>query len=115
MSKAKKSLTTSDIQTLVKLNTAYKKAKKAFDEAKANLVPDSVAAGKYVLADVGSVSKLDVIQTVVDYKQLIADHPEIDLEIYTNHKEAPRIVIVDFSDGIQVEDDESFMKKLLRR
>lgn len=114
MSKTKRALTTSDIETLVNLNTKQKVAKRDFDEAKAELIPDSVAEGKYVLANVGCVQKVGVVQTVIDYKRLVADHPEIDLSIYTSYKEAPRILITDFREGIQVEDDTSFFKKLLK-
>ena len=113
MSKAKRSLTTSDIKTLVDLDTAYKKAKKALDTAKAELIPESVSEGKYVVADYGCVSKIAIVQTVVDYKRLVADHPEIDVSLYTTYKEAPRILFTDYREE-QVEDDTSFFKKLLK-
>lgn len=113
MSKTKHSLTTSDIKTLVDLDTAYKKAKKALDKAKADLCPESIAEGKYVVADYGCVQKVAIMQTVVDYKQLIADHPEIDLEAYTTYKEAPRILFTDFRE--QEDNKSSFLNKLLKR
>ena len=113
MSKAKRSLTTSDIKTLVDLDTAYKKAKKALDNAKAELIPESVPEGKYVVADYGCVSKVAIVQTVIDYKKLLADHPEIDVSLYTTYKDAPRILFTDFREA--QEEQPSFFGKLLKR
>lgn len=115
MSKTKRSLTTSDIKTLVDLDTAYKKAKKALDKAKADLCPESVAEGKYVVADYGCVQKVAIVQTVVDYKRLLAEHPEINLEIYTTYKEAPRILFTDFREKEEDESKPSFLNKWLKR
>lgn len=112
MSKAKRSLTIEDVKTLVNLDTAYKKAKKALDKAKAELIPDSVAEGKYVVEEYGCVQKVSIVQTVVDYKRLLADHPEIDISLYTEYKDAPRILFKDFRSE---EDDTSFLKRLLKR
>ena len=109
MSKTKTSLTTSDVKTLVNLNTKCKDAKKAFDDAKADLIPDSIAEGKYVVEGIGCVQKVGIVQTVIDYKKLIEDHPEINLKKYTTYKDAPRILIKDFRN-----EDESFLKKLLK-
>lgn len=110
MSKTKRSLTTSDVKALVDLNEASKDAKTALDKAKAELCPESVAEGKYVIEDYGSVQKVSIVQTVVDYKRLVADHPEIDLELYTTYKEAPRILITKFKKG----ETTSFLGKLLK-
>ncbi len=51
MSKAKRSLTIEDVKTLVNLDTAYKKAKKALDKAKAEEM-------KKKLEDAGAVVEL---------------------------------------------------------
>ena len=110
MSKTKKTLTTSEVKLLVNLNTTSKDAKKALDDAKAELLPESIAEGKYIVEGFGSVIKANVIQTVVDYKRLIEDHPEINLKKYTEYKEAPRIFINDFRD----KENKSFIAKLLK-
>lgn len=111
MSKTKRSLTTSDVKALVTLNRKQKESKKEFDDAKAELCPDSVAEGKYMVEGVGCVQKVAIIQTVVDYKKLIADHPKIDIEKYTTYKEAPRILIFDFQNE---KDTKSFFGKFLK-
>jgi len=108
MSKAKNFLITEEIKALVKLNTAAKEAKKAFDEKKAEIITDDLAEGKYFVEDYGCVQKVNVIQTVIDYKRLVEDHPEINLKKYTEYKDAPRIIITDFRDK-----SKSFIQKLL--
>ena len=82
-------------------------SKKKLDDAKAELLPNSIAEGKYI-AKIGCVQKVGIVQTVIDYKRLIEDHPEINLKKYTTYKDAPRILITDFRDA-----DESFIAKLL--
>lgn len=104
---SKTTLTTKDVETLVKLNTNYKNSKKKLDDVKAELLPNSIAEGKYI-AKIGCVQKVGIVQTVIDYKRLIEDHPEINLKKYTTYKDAPRILITDFRDA-----DESFIAKLL--
>lgn len=104
---SKTTLTTKEVETLVKLNTNYKNSKKKLDDAKAELLPNSIAEGKYI-AKIGCVQKVGIVQTVIDYKRLIEDHPEINLKKYTTYKDAPRILITDFRDA-----DESFIAKLL--
>lgn len=104
---SKTTLTAKDVETLVKLNTKCKAIKKELDDTKAELVPNSIAEGKYV-AKIGCVQKVSIVQTVIDYKRLIEDHPEINLKKYTTYKDAPRILIIDFRDA-----DESFIAKLL--
>lgn len=108
MSKTKRALTTSDVKTLVKLNKAYKDAKQKLEEAKAELCPASVTEGKYSVDGIGNVCKVSIVQTVVDYKQMIEDHPEINLKKYTTYKEAPRILINE-----PKKEEASFIKKLL--
>jgi hypothetical protein len=104
---SKTTLTAKEVETLVKLNSKCKEAKKNLDEAKAELLPNSIAEGKYI-AKIGCVQKVGIVQTVIDYKRLIEDHPEINLKKYTTYKDAPRILITDFRDA-----DESFIAKLL--
>ena len=104
---SKTTLTTKEVEALVKLNTNYKNSKKKLDDAKAELLPNSIAEGKYI-AKIGCVQKVGIVQTVIDYKRLIEDHPEINLKKYTTYKDAPRILITDFRDA-----DESFIAKLL--
>ncbi|MBP5468483.1 MAG: hypothetical protein J6Z11_04490 [Candidatus Riflebacteria bacterium] len=104
---SKTTLTAKEVETLVKLNTKCKEAKKDLDDAKAKLLPNSIAEGKYI-AKIGCVQKVGIVQTVIDYKRLIEDHPEINLKKYTTYKDAPRILITDFRDA-----DESFIAKLL--
>lgn len=104
---SKTTLTTKEVETLVKLNTNYKNSKKKLDDTKAELLPNSIAEGKYI-AKIGCVQKVGIVQTVIDYKRLIEDHPEINLKKYTTYKDAPRILITDFRDA-----DESFIAKLL--
>ncbi len=108
MSKTKRALTTSDVKTLVNLNETVKEAKKAFEDTKAELVPESVCEGKYVVEGVGCVQKVSIVQTVIDYKKLIEDHPEINLKKYTTYKDAPRILITSAK-----KEDKSFIQKLL--
>lgn len=104
---SKTTLTAKEVETLVKLNTNYKNSKKKLDDTKAELLPNSIAEGKYI-AKIGCVQKVGIVQTVIDYKRLIEDHPEINLKKYTTYKDAPRILITDFRDA-----DESFIAKLL--
>lgn len=104
---AKKSLTINDIKTLVKLNNRYQEAKEALDIAKAELVPASVLAGKYFEEGVGSVNKVITTQTTVDYKKLLEDHPEIDIEEYTTYHDSSRIYIKNPSD-----DDKALIRKV---
>lgn len=107
MSKTK--LTTRDVETLIKLNSAYKDAKKQLDDAKAKLIPSSVAEDKY-MSTIGCVQKVGIVQTVIDYKQMLADHPEINLKRYTTYKDAPRILISDFR---ETNESKSLLSKLL--
>lgn len=104
---SKTTLTAKEVEILVKLNTNYKNSKKKLDDTKAELLPNSIAEGKYI-AKIGCVQKVGIVQTVIDYKRLIEDHPEINLKKYTTYKDAPRILITDFRDA-----DESFIAKLL--
>ena len=104
---SKTTLTAKEVETLVKLNTNYKNSKKKLDDVKAELLPNSIAEGKYI-AKIGCVQKVGIVQTVIDYKRLIEDHPEINLKKYTTYKDAPRILITYFRDA-----DESFIAKLL--
>lgn len=105
MSKTK--LTPKEVEILVKLNSKCKQIKKDLDDTKAKLLPNSIAEGKYI-AKIGCVQKVSIVQTVIDYKRLIEDHPEINLKKYTTYKDAPRVLITDFRDA-----DKSFMAKLL--
>lgn len=108
MSKTKRALTTSDVKALVNLNEAVKDAKRVFEDTKAKLVPESVCEGKYIVEGVGCVQKVSIVQTVIDYKKLIEDHPEINLKKYTTYKDAPRILITPAK-----KEDKSFIQKLL--
>lgn len=107
---SKKSLTVEDIKTLVNLNNKYKEAKDRLDEAKARLVPDSVDFAKYFQEGVGSVNKVHASTTFIDYKRMLDDHPEIDIDDYTEERDSTRIYISNYKD----DECKNLLQKVLR-
>ena len=76
MSKVKTNLTTAEIKELVIADSAVKSAKTAFDilkEAKCK----NLVTGKYFADGIGAVYKTSTIRETIDYKRLLADHPEL--------------------------------------
>lgn len=108
MSKVKTNLTDAEIKELVVADAAVKSAKAAFDilkEAKCG----NLVAGKYFADGIGIVNKVATVRETIDYKRLLADHPEIDVEKYKTHTEVFTISIKNM-----LQNDTGFFGKLLK-
>ena len=78
MSKVKTNLTVAEIKELVIADSAVKSAKTAFDILKEAKCKDLVT-GKYFADGIGAVYKTSTVRETIDYKRLLADHPEIEV------------------------------------
>lgn len=108
MSKVKTNLTTAEIKELVIADSAVKSAKTAFDilkEAKCK----NLVTGKYFADGIGAVYKTSTIRETIDYKRLLADHPEIDIEKYKTSTEVTSVTVKNMMQG-----DAGFFSKLLK-
>lgn len=108
MSKVKTNLTEAEIRELVKADAAAKSAKTAFDILKEQLCSDLVE-GKYFFDGVGAVYKTNTIRETIDYKRLIAEHPEIDVDKY---KVCTEVVSVSVKNLMGANDSGIFSKLL---
>ena len=108
MSKVKTNLTVAEIKELVIADSAVKSAKTAFDilkEAKCK----NLVTGKYFADGIGAVYKTSTIRETIDYKRLLADHPEIDIEKYKTSTEVTSVTVKNMMQG-----DAGFFRKLLK-
>ena len=108
MSKVKTNLTVAEIKELVIADSAVKSAKTAFDiikEAKCK----NLVTGKYFADGIGAVYKTSTIRETIDYKRLLADHPEIDIEKYKTSTEVTSVTVKNMMQG-----DAGFFSKLLK-
>lgn len=108
MSKVKTTLTNAEIKELVIADAAVKSAKTALDILKEEKIKDLVP-GKYFAEGIGAVYKTATIRETIDYKRLLADHPEIDVEQYKVHTE---VFSVSVKNMLQ---DTSILGKLLKK
>lgn len=108
MAKVKTFLTNEEIQKLVAADACAKSAKTAFDVLKDQLCKD-LPAGKYFAEGIGAVYKTAAVRGIVDYKRLLADHPEIDVEKYTNYTEVSSVSVKNMTQ------ETSIFSKLLKR
>lgn len=108
MSKVKTNLTVAEIKELVIADSAVKSAKTALDILKEAKCKDLVE-GKYFADGIGAVYKTNSIREAIDYKRLLADHPEIDVEKYKTFTEVTTLSIKNTMQG-----DTSFFSKLLK-
>ena len=108
MSKVKTNLTVAEIKELVIADSAVKSAKTAFDilkEAKCK----NLVTGKYFADGIGAGYKTSTIRETIDYKRLLADHPEIDIEKYKTSTEVTSVTVKNMMQG-----DAGFFSKLLK-
>ena len=108
MSKVKTTLTVAEIKELVIADSAVKSAKTAFDILKDEKCKDLVA-GKYFADGIGAVYKTTTVRESVDYKRLLAEHPEIDIEKYKTFTEVTCVSVKNMLQG-----DAGFFSKLLK-
>ena len=108
MSKVKTNLTVAEIKELVIADSAVKSAKTAFDILKEDKCKDLVV-GKYFADGVGAVYKTSTVRETVDYKRLLAEHPEIDVEKYKTFTEVTSISVKNMMQG-----DAGIFSKLLK-
>ena len=107
MSKVKTTLTAAEIKEMVIADSAVKSAKTAFDILKEEKCKDLVA-GKYFADGIGAVYKTSTVRETIDYKRLLAEHPEIDVEKYKTFTE---VVSVSVKNMLQ---DTGLFSKLLK-
>jgi len=86
-------LSDEDISRLVDADTAVKEAKLKLDALKQELRVDDLSSGSYVAEGIGAVIKNTSIRGTVDYKKMLLEHPEIDVEQYTEYKEVSSLII----------------------
>lgn len=88
-------LTEKEIKELVIAQVEYKKAKDKFDEIKERLTKD-LAPGKYE-GKFGKVTKTIFEKTRTDWKRLIDDNPEIDVNKYSESQESVSVFIQNYN------------------
>lgn len=84
-------LTDKEIKELVIAYVEYKKAKDRFDELKKKLTADLIP-GKYE-SKFGQVTKTVFDKEITDWKQLIKDNPNLDVDKYTEKRETTMVFI----------------------
>jgi len=90
-----KQLTEQEIKELVIAQVEYKKAKDKFDEIKERVTKD-LEPGKYE-SKYGKIIKTVFEKAKVDYKKLLWDNPNIDVNKYTEIQEVSSIVIQNYN------------------
>ena len=103
-------LSDNDISRLVDADTAVKQAKANLDKLKQELRVDELESGTYIAENVGSVIKNTSVRGTVDYKRLLAEHPEIDPEDYTDYKEVSSLVIR----NMRIENNSSVLSRIFK-
>ena len=88
-------LTEKEIKELVIAQVEYKKAKDKFDEIKERLTKD-LEPGKYE-GKFGKVTKTIFEKTRTDWKRLIDDNPEIDVNKYSESQESVSVFIQNYN------------------
>lgn len=93
MSKTKKELSLNEIKELCEAKKKLDNAKTKYDMLKDAYCPEELLAGKYFIENVGVVTKNKTIRGTVNYKKLLEEHPEIDVEKYTEYAEVTSILV----------------------
>lgn len=86
-----KELTEDEIKALASAQSDYKAAEVRFKLLKDTLTTN-ITIGKHI-GKSGIVTKAMVKRQVIDYKKLLADHPEIDVSEYTTETEYPMVTV----------------------
>lgn len=100
-------LTIQQIKELSAAKSELDAAKIKFDMLKEEYCPESLPAGKYFAENEGVVMKSATVRGTVNYKQLLEEHPEIDVEKYTEYKEVVSVIVK------PLKDTSSILKKIL--
>lgn len=85
MVQAKRKLTESDIKSLVKSYSAYKKAELDFKKLKSELT-DKLPLGRYE-SKYGNVIKSPFVRNVLNTNRLFEEHPELNRDEYVETTE----------------------------
>lgn len=91
----KKQLTEKDIKELIMAQVEYKKAKDKFEELKERFTADLVP-GKYE-SRYGNVIKTVFDKSKVNYKKLLWDNPDINVEDYTERQTVSSVLIQNYN------------------
>lgn len=90
-----KQLTEKDIKELIMAQVEYKKAKDKFEELKERFTAD-LAPGKYE-SRYGNVIKTVFNKSKVNYKKLLWDNPDINVEAYTEQQTVSSVLIQNYN------------------
>lgn len=93
MSKTKKELSHNEIKELCEAKQELDSAKLKYDMLKEAYCPEELLTGKYFIENVGVVTKNKTVRGTVNYKKLLEEHPEIDVEKYTEYTEVTSILV----------------------
>lgn len=85
-------LTIQQIKELAAAKSALDAAKINFDMLKDKYCAN-ISAGKYYAEGEGIVLKTVTVRSIVDYKTMLEEHPEINVEKYTEYKEVGSVTI----------------------
>lgn len=91
----KKQLTEKDIKELIMAQVEYKKAKDKFEELKERLTAN-LEPGKYE-SRYGNVIKTVFDKSKVNYKKLLWDNPDINVEAYTEQQTVSSVLIQNYN------------------
>ena len=109
MSKAKVvSLSISEVKKLVEAKQELDNAKEKLDVLKEKFKVDDLAAGKYFAEGIGVVTKNVAVRATVNYKQMLIEHPEIDVKLYTEYAEVASTLIK------PLKSNESLVKRIFK-
>lgn len=107
MSKSRKTtLSIQEIKALADAQSVYTEAKFKLDALKEQFGVKDLPAGKYFADGIGVVLKTSCVRGTVNYKKLLEEHPEIDVEVYTEYKDVDSVSIKPLSNN------DSLLKKL---
>lgn len=90
-----KQLNEKDIKELIMAQVEYKKAKDKFEELKERLTAD-LEPGKYE-SRYGNVIKTVFDKSKVNYKKLLWDNPDINVEDYTEQQTVSSVLIQNYN------------------
>ena len=106
---SKTMLSIEDIRRLVNAKAEADNAKANYEQVKSEIISDKLPAGKYFAENIGEVIKSLSVRGVVDYKKLLEDHPEIDVEKYTDYKEVASVIVKSLAKA-----DKGFIPRFLK-
>ena len=104
----KKSLSISEIKELVEAKQELDNAKEKLDILKEKFKVDDLAAGKYFAEGIGVVTKNVTVRATVNYKQMLVEHPDIDVKAYTEYAEVASTLIK------PLKSNDSLLKRILK-